>query len=381
MRILQNIKTYTSAILIFCTVCLAITMVFIAVFAFKQAADTAVNASAKNDVRFTVHYQDNKIFGAGPRPPELHYLMSYTDFIAIENSFSADFDQKFDVAYQYTAKETLLIKYLKTSDTYTNPAVFEEKVILSEVSGTVSGKNILFTGKEAGDKPGGEYITYPKKYIDTYRKFVLDQKAQMEKEDVTTDRALSFSAELLVEFIYKVNIKDNGINETINRALTIPLSNEVYMISDDGKPIYDLSVAGSEKDSVGVLTVILIALWISVNVYGIIYGLRQKEAKKDEYKFKVDEILRKYADEITISLEPTDLTGQQFIYVPEFKELLKLAINLNKHILCYATQDLAEFYVFAEGYVYCYKLARDADDVVVISEKSGKAKSMSEWDR
>jgi hypothetical protein len=78
--------------------------------------------------------------------------------------------------------------------------------------------------------------------------------------------------------------------------------------------------------------------------------------EKNENRRVAKSILKKYADEIIISASPADLSEYKIVYVLQFKELLKLAVNLNKHILCFHNDEKADFCTIIDGYAYCYNI-------------------------
>jgi len=340
---------------VFCVVCIIITIAAISqYFFFPATTDAAVRASGKNDLNFRVYYRENDIFGSGPMPAELNYLISFTAYFEIENSFSAEFSQETDALYQYTVSETLLIKQVKGPDNNTNPVVYEEKTALTKQSGTVTGRFISFQG--AIGEPGGVYIIDPEKQINTYRQFMNEQSAQMRKINITAERGLSFSAELLVDFTYNIHAEEIGVNETLTRGYRIPLSNEVYNFEDTGMPMFELSVPVREHEMPGLGITLLIFLWFIANVTGVCYGIRQLTIEKNEQLREAKRIFKKYEDDIIFAADPPDLSEYKIIPVPYFRELLKLAVNLSKHILCFYNDEKADFCTVADGYAYCYSI-------------------------
>jgi hypothetical protein len=318
------------------------------------APDIAVTAG--NELKAKVFYIDNDIFGGGERPAKLNYLMSYTDYIEVENTLSLEFDKEADVLFRYTADETLVIKYQRGSDNNTNPVVYEKQLMLAEKNGGARGGRILFDG---GDAPGGVYVVELKKYIDIYKDFIIDQQAQMRREDVLTERAVNFSADLIINVSCNIRVAEYGINRTLERSAVIPLTLEVFDIQFSGNPSVDLTVPaqGRESGKLNRMAVILLVLWFVANVYGIAFCSRRLMVKKHPHTSlrEAETILKKYSDEIVISKNPVDLSGYKTIETENFKDLLKLAVILNKHILCRRDGKDAAFYVTGEGCVYWYK--------------------------
>jgi hypothetical protein len=293
-----------------------------------------------------VHYLENTLFGTGARPGNLHYLMSFTDYIEVQNTISAEFSQESDVSYSYIVTETLKIQHHRSSDHNTNPAVYEEKTILFELDEVETGKTFLLGGAD------GVYTIYPKRHIDTYRRFVREQQEHMTNEDVTADRIINFSADLLVEFTFRKKSPDFAVNETLMRGIRIPLSNEVYDISVIGTPSIELSQTLREFVMPDVPVTALFALWFVLLILGIIFGIRHITMEKNKQRREVKRILKKYSDEVYISSHPADLAQYKTISATSFNELLKLAVNLNKQIVCFYNDEKAEFCAFSDGYAY-----------------------------
>jgi len=336
-----------------------IVLSFVAIYHYVQsfnAPDATLHVLARNNTGYSVHYVDNDIFGNGARPANQNYLVSFTDYIEFENSFRADFSQEVEVAYQYSALAVLMIKYQKGSDDNINPVVYEEKFTLSEISGHVKRKQISFNGRDDNTQPGGVYRIDPKSYIDIYRRFVKEQREQMYRENVLTGGALNFSAELKVDFSLHISDNDSLIDETLTRGFLIPLTNEVFSVSETGTSSLETSVPVREFKMPGFWLIIPLVLWFVVNILGICHGIRQLTMEKDAQRREVKRILKTYSDEIIISLIPIDLSGYKAMPVFQFRDLLKLAMNMNKCILCFHNEEKAEFCVVADGYVYCYNI-------------------------
>jgi hypothetical protein len=87
---------------------------------------------------------------------------------------------------------------------------------------------------------------------------------------------------------------------------------------------------------------------------GICCGIRKLTLEKDESRREVKRILKKYEDEIIVLARPADLTVYKTIQVFQFRELLKLSVNYNKHILCYFDDERAEFFAISDGNAYCF---------------------------
>ncbi|MCL2013507.1 MAG: DUF5305 domain-containing protein [Oscillospiraceae bacterium] len=337
--------------------------IFVHMF-LSYTPDTEIHLSGRNDVRFSVHYIENSIFDKAERPGNLQYLMSFTDYIEVEDSFLCRFSQNVNAIYRYSVTETLTIKPLKGSDDSNAQGVFEDKTILSEFSGRFKGERITWD-KSGTDTPGGLYVINPHKHIDAYRYFVYEQREQMKKNDMTAEGDLRFTAEILIGFSYTVKAEEYGLDETFHYTLNIPISNEVFGIAAEGIRDIELSSTSHEFKIPGIQVAVLIVLLFLLNILGVVFCISRLITEKNKQRREVKRILKKYSDEIIESAHRIDLSEYKIIHVNQFKDLLKLAVNSSKHIIYYQGDKRAEFYAFSDGYVFClnyYISSADEDE-------------------
>jgi hypothetical protein len=301
-----------------------------------------------------VHYLENNLFESGERPHCLNYLMSFTDFIEIENALSVSYEYEANVEYRYTVIERLVIKHQRGSDRTGNPPVYEETVTLKEVREQKTGRAHSFGGY---DEPGGVFYIDPQKYIDAYRHFVGEQYGQMTSRDMESERTLYFSADLVVEFNCIFICKERRFNQTLTRTVTIPLSMEVYDIEIDGTPSFELAdtpIRDFQRQPLYV--VIPFVLWMALNIFGITYGARHLMAEKNTTWYEARRILKEYADEIVTAQAAFDLSAYEIVKVGEFKDLLKLAISAGKQVLLYDDNEKMDFFVLVDHHAYLYRI-------------------------
>ena len=94
-----------------------------------------------------------------------------------------------------------------------------------------------------------------------------------------------------------------------------------------------------------------------------LYGIKRALPVLDEHEREIKNILRKYDSEIVVSQEPLPLNSY-VIHVERFAELLKLAVNLTKPIICYKDESSAEFSVIEDGYTFCYHIEIMPDEAL-----------------
>ena len=351
-------KTFWVTLCMICTACAIFTVAAVAqyMFASSKPAD-ALRVSAKNDVSYSVCYLDNKTFGSGARPMGQNYLISYTDYIEMNNEITADFSHRVNVSYQYFATTTLMIKHQKSSDQNANPVVFEKRYLLFEANGSIIGDHIALYSTDTANNPGGVYRINPNTYISIVKNFVSEQREKMQKEGVTS--TLKLSADLLVEYSCHLTVDENEIDETLTRGVSIPLLDEVFMPADTGNPSLELSVAAQASGMPGPLYSVLLVLWLAALIFGICYSIRQLSLETDRVRHEVAVIFKKYSDEIVISAVPIDLSEYKTIPVLRFQELSKLAVNASTCILCFQNEEKANFCAISDQFAYTYNLRYD----------------------
>ena len=323
-----------------------------------------VETTGRADGRFRVLYVVNETFPENPIPPNLHFLMSFTDFIEVDSRFSARFSEEVTVYYTYVSSKRLVIRYMATVDGNHNPIVFQEDTLFAEFRGSVTADSLQLSGQGAGGSNGngtwGTYVINPREHIDIYLAFVADQRRQMYQENIVAQGMRNFSAELFVDFEYGIYIPEWGVNETVTQGYRIPLSTEVYFFAATGIPTLNSEVNLSVPPLQPTLfMVVLYALFLGLGVYGLFAGIKVLKAHPNPRKQKGLDILKKYANEIVVTDMPLTLNDLILTNVADFDAILRLAINLNKHIMCFHDDVCVEFAVVVDGYAYCFRIQYD----------------------
>jgi len=272
--------------------------------------------------------------------------MSFTDFIEVDNLLSMEFSQPVDLSYEYTAAVVLSIRHIRANGNggSANPVVHEVRQTISEESGSMTGDKLTL--------PGGVYFIEPKNYINTYFYFITEQHAKMHRENVVAERTPQFTADLSVLFTYHLRSSEGEINEVITRGYTIPLTTEVYNFEETGAAAIHKSIDLRVWEMPSLFVLVLVLLWFVGHVCGICVCLRRLTQEKNE----VRRILARYSDEIAMTQKPVDLSRHKIISLSNFNELLKLAVNTGKQIICYHNRQKADFTVVADGCAYCFNL-------------------------
>jgi len=320
-----------------------------------------IEATGRADGRFRVFYVENETFPENPIPHDLHFLMSFTDYIEVDSHFFAQFSEDVTVYYTYVSSKRFVIRYMATVDGNLNPIVFQNEIALGSFQGTSVSDSLHISGQDTNGS-WGTYVITPREHIDIYLDFVAAQMQQMHQESIITQNLRGFSAELFVNFEYGVSIPEWGVYETVTQGYRIPLSNEVYFFAYTGTPtfssIINLSVPPVQPT---LLMVVAYAMFLGLGVYLLFAGIKGLKANPNPRNQKALEIREKYANEIVISDAPLSLNGFTLVRVEDFDALLRLAINLNKHIMCFQNDDYTEFAVIVDSYANYYSIDYDTN--------------------
>ena len=338
---------------------LALTLISLA-FVYLKAylrEDAIIEITGASDLAFRVFYLENNIFDTNPVPNDLHFLMSYTDFIEIDTNFRMQFDHRdVEIFYEYTATERLVIRYMSTVDSHVNPIVFHETTKLSDVSGGVFAHGLNLPADSYMLR--GSYTIYPRPHIKRYLEVMADQARQMAEESVLIVGMRGLTAELFLDFTYTVWIPCLNFRQSLTSGYRLPLFSEVYSLTVTGTSDFSETIYITEDlpFEIELWTIIIFVIMMSLSGYGIFNGIKYLQADSNEKRQEVKVLLRKYENEIVISPDPVDLKAYGTVRVEDFTELIKLAVNLNKHIRCYKDDIKAIFIVVIDVDAYMYEV-------------------------
>ena len=339
------------SVIVFSSVILGLFIIATAYLIAHFREDIFATASGRQNLGFRVFYVENNLFSDNPIPQNIDFLISFTDYIEVDNSFSATFSQEMDIYYSYASQKRLLIRPLVS-----NLVVFEEIVPMSESSGRITANRLDFSAHN-DNGPGGIYTIFPKDYVALYFRFVEEQARQMRAMNVIAQNLRGFSAELIIEFKYEIRAPEFGLHEILTYGYVISLTTEVYYFSSTGESNFDWEYNLTLQDlAITLPMVIVFVILFGLGLTGLLYNIKRLTADPDESRREADVILKKYANEIVVYDRPVDLE----IYAPrlldDFNELLKLTINLNKHIMCYKDEKRTEFVTIVDSFACMYEI-------------------------
>jgi len=360
-KALQNINKH-HLLIMSSVLTLLVVFIILGYLIASSLKNNIVEATGTADSSFRIFYIENDIFHYNPIPSNQHFLMSFTDYIEVESRFTAQFSDDVEVAFRYDATMRLVIRYRATADGYLNPIVYELRRPLSQMHGLVTGDTINFLGH--ANEPGGTYTIHPREFIEIYINFVIAQQQQMEDENVIVQNLRGFTAEIFIDFMYHIYVPNWDIQETATHGYHFSISSEVYSLMATGDPHFSLSVNQATPSLQITLPIaVIIIMTLALGLYSLLVGTRRLRADPREYKQMQHTILKKYSNEIIVTNTPLQFPRDTLVQVSGFEELVKLAVNLNKHIVCYICNDEAEFVVVVDGYTYYFKCGSNSAEV------------------
>jgi len=342
-------------IMIFCVAIIAIFLIT----TLRQTDGIVVDGRIHSS--FRVFYHENDIFPPNPIPNTLHFLQSFTDFIEMDSSLIAQFgNEPVRIYYEYTAIERLVIRYAATGDINMNPIVHEETRTISETYGFTDTHMLIFMPQN-NDTPGGVYQIRPWEHLQRYLDFVDSHSQQMGDGHVAPN-VRGFSAELFVDFTYVIQIPSLNFNHTLTQGYRLPISSEVFNITPSGigwNNFTDRISTTSQFIPTRIIipVSILLVLSMALSLFFIIRNLKSLNIDDNKYRQEALEMIEKYGNEIIVSQSTVNSLGyNNMLHVNNVNELVKLAVNLNKHIICYHNDELAQFLVVVDDCAYFYQI-------------------------
>ena len=306
-----------------------------------QAIEETATVNTNHVVAFNVFYVENNLFEENPVPQTLDFLMSFTNYIQIQDYFNVSVDVPTAVNYDFE-----VIKRFKL--TYPHAQRGELVVFKQE--------EILAYGSGRNESSSNNIIISPRDYINLYRDIREYHLQQIIREDVTGLGDRNLNASLYVEFSYVTHLP--SINERVfsSRSINIPLSNEVYNLEVDGSDFTTNTFtifAGSTSVATErwPLWVYVLGALGSLAVFGWAVAGLINGPNND----KREQIIGKYEDNIVMVYKPLNLSNYEILEVKDFKEMLKLSTWYNRPIL-FCAESGDNFVFIAEDFAFIYNV-------------------------
>ncbi|MCL2456631.1 MAG: DUF5305 domain-containing protein [Defluviitaleaceae bacterium] len=361
---LNNFKKYRQATFMSFMVLLCFILAAMYVADYIRG-ETVVNVSGRHTPEFRVFYRENPFFpdSTAPVPRSYSYLLSLTDYFEFDSIFNLSFDSKVRAEYSYSSQKRFVIRYLGTTGgSNSSPILYEEIIPLSEFSDSAETDFLRLEGN-------GSYKLDPWPFIRKYEDFINMHTHEFEKEGIAAN-VRGFSAELHMDFTYKVDAPRVGIRESVTHGYMISISDEVYSLVSTGTPIFENRIVTAVPNGyVNYPMMIAFVIVMSLSVFGLIRSINKLNENPNANRQLVLTFLRKYSNEIVVSESFADMSTYSFLLVEEFEDLLRLAVNLNKHIMCHRQEHRADFYVLVDAMAYHFPVDYEEKNFISAAPK------------
>ena len=313
-----------------------------------------------HDLKFQVHYVQNNMFEENPIPQDFNFLMSFTDYILVTDSFNISISKPTNIYYDFLATKRLVVT---SPDAGYNVVVFEQSTILDESSGQSHGTNIQISGAGGFLDESTGFSISPRDYIFWYRQFTEYHQRQMIREDVMgLGGGRNLSAELRVDFSYNIHLPEINHRESSTRGFNIPLGNEIYNLTASGNPSNESRVLLSQADisPANAPPIFVFVVGVLICLAALIWSFMMF-MKEEDQKVQKTQIPKKYSDNLIITNSPVDISSSIIVTVKDFKEMLKLSTWLSKPIIYYPDSTDADFILPSDGFTYVFSIATIAE--------------------
>ena len=321
-----------------------------------------IEITGRKQTSFGVFYVENTLFPENPVPARFHFIRQLTDFIELTSGFNASFTEPMMVSYTYTARTRFVVHYTGAG----NPLIYEDVNILSQIEGNSFTSTLFFLPQVEGT-PGGVYRIeldeFERKFDDFVEYTIFLQGGAAYGEGTPIVR--NFSATLEVDFTYNVRVPHHGVNETVTNSFSFPIGSSVFSLASTGPTGFTASVVvATDVAALSIPVILVFVALLILGGLGIYFGFQNLGIDENEGRRKANDIIKKFGTEIITSTTPLDITGHKLMMVEDFEDILKLAINLSKHINCFKDRSKAEFVTVVDNFAYCHRIKFGYDDDV-----------------
>jgi len=323
----------------------------------EEVTEEFAIVSTHHDLNFEVHYMRNSMFEENPIPQNFNFLMSFTDYILVNDSFRVSVSQPTNIYYDFAATKRLVVV---SSDAGDNVIVFEQSTILDEGSGQSHGTRVQISGMGTLYEDAS-FALSPRDYIFWYRQFAEYHQQQMIREDIMgLGGGRSLSAELRIDFSYNIHMPEINHRESSSRGFVIPLDSEVYNLVASGTPSNENRVLLSRTEATPAANappVFVFVAGVLICLAALVWSVVMFIKDDDEGESQIMQILKKYSDNLVMTDSAIDFSNSNTVEVKDFKEMLKLSAWLTKPIIYCAESLDVDFMLAAEDFTYVYSVA------------------------
>ena len=298
-----------------------------------------VHMSEQNKVEYRVNLRhDNGVISAPELGMNKTYAFETIENIEITNTYRSELSLPIAVRYDYMATVSFIGRISRL-----NQANGTEQVIVDEVIEVLRDSSVK--------RPQGNFKTT--------EQFAFNLNEYRERfNTVQSNLDFPISGQIRVDFEMKSH-SNGAINNTIKCSVTIPVSEPHFQIRLDGEESQETDHAAPRRSSADtirmIVTIVLIILFFVLGLY----FSKKVRSYKSWYRREVDKLLRDYNDAIIVTTTPiTARAYRERVVIRDFKEMLKLATNLNEPIMYYEARRAVVFYILKNQIRYVFLIEK-----------------------
>jgi len=335
-------------------------VVFFTLFATGYANNTerSVKVTVENRAAYEVYYPVSAEFPADPTgkrepvPTGQAYVLALTEQFLLYNDCSVTLDK--DVPSLSVGYDIIATFIVRVADGESSSVILSSPENVTE--GLAEANNIY-----GSPGPVINSNTANVGIIDPYEIDLISLRERYDSfaaELTQSSPGLSFSGGLIVEFVFTVYGNGGMINSITKRDLLISFMGDVYTVEAAGQEASAQSYRFPDARFPGLALSLLAILTVGCAV-ALMFSLKKLTRNPDPYQRAVNEILKRFGDEIVRVNADTALPSEPpAVEVNDFKELTKLSQLMQKPILCLASEFSTIFYSQCDNTLYKFEIAQ-----------------------
>jgi hypothetical protein len=305
--------------------------IFIIYYVFTpKTSKNLLQVNEDNNLTYLVYQKDNPFIDKPYLGPDQNYLWTYTDYLNVRNVYTADFNRKIEVSYNYLVTATVVARYNKTAGDIENPEIMKKKYLINSETATETTDNL--TIKDNFDLRFKDYRALINSFIASVK--------------------LPITGEVNIDFT--VDLIGKEFKSSFLRSMKIPITTEFYNVTVTGEENKKQTLNAAKKVDLW-LQITLISLDLLAYVIFFIL-VRRIFSKKSVYRQSINDYLNRYGDLFIYSESTVDLNKYEILRVDSLKELVQIAERLFLPIIYHDTENYATFFITNHNIAYTIDL-------------------------
>jgi len=322
-----------------CSVGILLIIILLSRYVFDcVSVEKSINVRNENEIGYEVFYDNAGTELPGKMGMNQNYLSKFTNRVEVTNYCKVFLSAARTVKPEYKVSTTFVVRARSAG----NPVVMSVKGkddgnIKTEIGPTKDGNiDYLYACPEE------TIVINLAAYKERFDNFVTEY--QEKSGESLQSISNKFTAEVVVEFSFRVIDVAGIVNSKTVRGVVIPVTSDVYTINTTGQPILESKFPGRNPKLPKLATLITVTLLLVLLITLLVVSARTLCLGKDLFKRAYKSIIRKYGADIVITADGTRLPlDNKAVDVKEVIELVKFSHITNKPIICYRLQSSAVF--------------------------------------